>query len=134
MSTTINHSEHRVAVLGASPKADRYSNMAIRSLVRHGYEVIPIHPAHEKIEGLTVAPRLGSIQGYIDTLTVYVGPRNLLPLIEAIVELRPGRVILNPGTESPELKHRLRETGIHFLEACTLVMLSSGQFLTRIAS
>ena len=134
MNVTRNGAEHRVAVLGASPKPDRYSNLAVRTLQEHGYTVIPVHPAHDEIEGLQVAPRIGSIPGHVDTLTVYVGPRNVEPLIEEIVALRPGRVIFNPGAESPALERRLQEEGIPYLEACTLVMLSTGQFATRIAS
>ena len=131
MNVSNDNARHRVAVLGASPKADRYSNLAIRSLVDHGYTTIPVHPAYEEIEGLPVAARLEAIQDHVDTLTVYVGPRNVFPLIDSIVALRPGRVILNPGTESPELKVRLREAGIPYLEACTLVMLSTGRFATH---
>lgn len=132
MNAPKDNAHHLVAVLGASLKPDRYSNLAIRSLVEHGYTAIPIHPAHEEIEGLPVASRLESIEDHVDTLTVYVGPRNLFPLIDEIVALRPGRVILNPGTESPELKERLREADIPYLEACTLVMLSTGRFGTNV--
>ncbi len=134
MNEMSSNAGHRVAVLGASPKPNRYSNLAIRSLRGHGYTVIPVHPAHEEIEGIPVIPRLGLIREHIDTLTVYIGPRNIIHLIDEIVALRPGRVILNPGTESRELELRLREADIAYLEACTLVMLSTGQFLDRIAS
>ena len=96
--------------------------------------MVPVHPAHEEIEGLQVAGKLGSIRGHVDTLTVYIGPRNISHLIDEIVALRPGRVILNPGTESPELKRRLLEAGIAFREACTLVLLSTDQFSTPLAS
>lgn len=118
----------RVAVLGASPNPERYSNKAIRQLKSKGHEVLPVNPGHQTIEGLPVAPSLDKIEGPVDTVTVYVGPAHIGPLIKDIVALRPRRVILNPGAESAELAAALEESGIPHIEACTLVMLSTGQF------
>ena len=63
------------------------------------------------------------------TLTLYVGPARLEPMIDSLVALKPGRVIFNPGTESPALQQALDTAGIPWEEACTLVLLRTGQFL-----
>ncbi len=118
----------RVAILGASDKPDRYAHRAFRLLRKHGHEVVPVHPALREIEGVAVLPDLASIEGPIDTLTLYVGPATSEPLADAIVALRPGRVVFNPGTESASVQARLREAGISYDEACTLVMLETGLF------
>ena len=120
--------DHRVAVLGASRKPQRYANRALRALQRHGYQVVPVNPAHDEIEGLATVRDLAEVTGRLDTLTVYVGPQHIGPLIDDIVAARPVRVILNPGTESPELEQALDRHGIPYLEACTLVLLATGQF------
>ncbi|MCY4481411.1 MAG: CoA-binding protein [Spirochaetaceae bacterium] len=124
---------HQVAVLGASRNRQRYANRAVRALQQHGYDVIPINPAHDAIEGLPVVPDLAALQRQVHTLTVYVGPRHIAPLIDDIVAARPRRVILNPGTESEALEHALDEHAIPYLEACTLVLLATGQFETALA-
>ncbi len=121
--------DHHVAVLGASPKPARYSNQAVRLLLEHGYSVTPVHPKFEQIEGLQVAATLSDISRPVDTLSLYIGPERITPMIDEILELRPGRVICNPGTESQELQARLDAVGIPWLEACTLVMLRLGVFL-----
>jgi predicted CoA-binding protein len=118
----------RVVVLGASRRPESYSNRAVRRLLDHGFEVVPVHPRYEEVEGVPAVPSLARVDGPVDTLTVYVGPRNLEPLVEEIVELRPGRVVLNPGTESPLLEERLRAAGIPCMKDCTLVMLAGGEF------
>jgi predicted CoA-binding protein len=118
----------RGAVLGASHKPERYSNQAVRMLKDYGHEVVPVTPGRKVIEDLPVAPDLGSIEGPVDTLTLYVGPERSAQLQEAILALKPGRVILNPGTESPDLERALTEAGIPWQHACTLVMLRTGQF------
>lgn len=117
-----------VVVLGASHKPDRYANQAIRLLLAHGHEVIPVHPKLEEAEGLKVVHTLGGIIGAIDTLTMYIGPERSSAAVEAVIQLRPGRVIFNPGSENPELEQRLREAGIPFEQACTLVLLRTQQF------
>lgn len=120
---------HHVAVLGAHTKPQRYSNQAVCLLLEHGYCVTPVHPKFEQIEGLQVAPSLKDISRSVDTLTLYVGPDRIRPMIDEILALAPGRVICNPGTESKELQDRLDAEGIPWLEACTLVMLRLGNFL-----
>ena len=123
----VKQNEH-VVVLGASPKPQRYSNKAIKLLIQHGHCVTPVHPGFSEIESLNVAPALRDITSPVDTLTLYVGPERLSPMIDDIVQLKPGRVIFNPGTESAELQQALSESDIDWLEACTLVMLNTGQF------
>jgi predicted CoA-binding protein len=120
--------DHHVAVLGASPKPARYANQCIRLLKQHGYRVTPLHPRFESIEDLPVVHELGAIDSTVDTLTLYVGAQGLAPMIDDIVRLRPGRVIFNPGTESEALQQALDAAGIEWFEACTLVMLKTGQF------
>ena len=120
--------KQRVVVLGASPKPERYSNRAVRLLVQHGHEVVPVHPAASSIEDLPTVHGLEAISGHVDTLSVYVSAAISSPLEDLILSLRPGRVIFNPGTENPALKASLEANGIHTEEACTLVLLNTHQF------
>ncbi|VDA99147.1 Predicted CoA-binding domain COG1832 [Olavius algarvensis spirochete endosymbiont] len=118
-----------VVVLGASPKKNRYSNKAVRRLKEIGHRVIPVNPAYEEVEGLRVFARVRDVArvvGVIDTLTVYLAPRNLD--LEDIIAAQPRRVIFNPGTESAMAEEALDKSNISWIEACTLVLLSTGQF------
>jgi predicted CoA-binding protein len=124
----MSHTKQRVVVMGASHKPERYANQAIRLLLEHGHAVIPVHPRLDVAEGLPVVHQLGEIDGPVDTLTLYIGPERSAIVAEAIVRLRPGRVIFNPGTESPGLQARLDAAGIPHEQACTLVLLHTAQF------
>lgn len=129
--TTTKTAPETVAVLGASQNPERYSNKAVRLLREHGHEVVPINPAQNTIEGLPVVrtlATLATLQKPVDTLTLYMSPQHLLPLTDDIVRLHPKRVIFNPGTESPALQTALDKAGIAWTEACTLVLLRTGQF------
>lgn len=120
--------QQRVAVLGASANPERYAHKAMQLLRSYGHEVIPINPAQKVIDGLPVMPSLKDVKGPVDTVTVYVGPMHSTALIPELIAAKPGRVILNPGAESPELEAALQKAGIATLQACTLVLLRTSQF------
>lgn len=117
-----------VAVLGASSNPDRYSYKAVETLVEAGYPVFPVHPSQKPINGTRCHPCLGSVGEHLDTITVYLSEKNSTPLIEEIIESRPRRVILNPGAENEKLRSRCESAGIQVQEACTLVLVRTGQF------
>jgi len=118
----------QIVVLGASNKPHRFAYKALIMLQEYGYRVVPIHPKIENIEGLVVKHHLAQVQAPVDTLTVYIGPQRIAPLIDDIVKLNPARVILNPGTESDALELALLHHEIPFVKDCTLLMLQHGRF------
>ncbi len=117
-----------VAVLGASNKPERYSNMAVKLLQQNGHAVFPVNPALPDIDGIRVFARLGDIRAPIDTVTVYLGAERSNALAAEILTARPRRVIFNPGAENPELAAQLQAAGIEVVQACTLVLLKTGGF------
>ena len=124
----MDNKKERVVVLGASQKPERYSNKAIRMLLEHGHEVIPVHPKLDEVEGLKVVHDLAEISGAVDTVTLYVGPDASSAMADAIITLHPKRIIFNPGAENPALAARLSQAGIGYELACTLVLLRTNQF------
>ncbi len=117
-----------VAVLGASPKEDRYSFKAVRMLRDNGYDPRPVHPAGHTVDGVVGVKSLGDLELPIDTITCYVNATISDAEYDRMLALRPRRVILNPGAENQNLAAKLTEAGVQVIEACTLVMLTTGQF------
>ena len=117
-----------VAILGASPKPDRYAYKALELLHEYGHRTLPINPACKEILGEKCSPTISDAPGPIDTVTVYLGEERSNPLIEEIINAKPRRIILNPGAENSTLATKADEAGIEVIEGCTLVMLRTGQF------
>jgi predicted CoA-binding protein len=117
-----------VAILGASPKPDRYAYKAFEMLRRHGHQPVPINPAFPDILGEKCYPTISAAPGPIDTVTLYLGPARSDPLIDEIIQAKPRRIIMNPGAENPVLVEKAEDAGIEVVEGCTLVMLQTGQF------
>ena len=114
-------------VLGASPNPERYSFLATNLLFEKGHAVYPFGIKKGQIGNITIInewPKAGSI----DTVTLYVGPNGQEEYYDAIFDLAPRRIIFNPGTENPEFQANAQEKGIETIEACTLVMLTTGQY------
>lgn len=120
--------KERVVVLGASDDPERYSHRAFELLARKGHEPVPVHPKLKEIEGVRVFNRIEDVKGEVDTVTVYVGPERSASLVDSIVALKPRRIIANPGAESAAIRDASERAGIQYVEACTLVLLATGQF------
>lgn len=119
---------HRVAVLGASSNPERYSYKAVKALKDNGHTPVPVSPKGDQVLGFPVVHDLADLEDSIDTVTVYVNPKLLASLADSVVAASPRRIIMNPGTENTELKAYFEKSGIEVMEACTLVLLSTGQF------
>lgn len=119
--------EKQTAVLITSPKSDRYSNKAVKMLIDNSVPVIPIGYREGEVEGIKIISGQPEIMG-LHTLSLYLNPRNQELFYDYILKLNPQRVIFNPGTENPILQDKLNNRNIFWEEACTLVLLTTGQF------
>ena len=128
MNQQKNNHDTTVVVLGASKKPERYSNMAVKSLLEHGYNVIPVNPAGLEIYGIKSRHSLDEITERVDTLTMYINGERSSVIADSIINLAAQRIIFNPGTENPSLAERCEATGSRTCLACTLVMLNTEQF------
>ncbi len=117
----------KTLVLGASSKAGRYSNMAVRKLKAYGHEVIAVGRRTGKIDDTEIVYEKPEIKD-LDTVTLYLNPNNQKPYYDYILQLKPKRIIFNPGTENPELEQLAHQNNIEPIEACTLVLLSIKQY------
>lgn len=114
-------------VLGASARPGRYSNLAVRRLRERGINVVAVGRRSGTIGDVTI--QMGVPSGIpIDTVTMYLNERNQAEWGTTLLGLSPRRIIFNPGAENPRLALAARERGIQTLDACTLVLLSTGQY------
>jgi predicted CoA-binding protein len=117
----------RTLVLGASDNPARYSNLAMKRLLSHGHPVMAIGRKRAKAGDISIETDKVDYSD-IDTITLYLNPTHQKEYYDYILSLHPKRIIFNPGAENPELEQLAEANGIQPLEACTLVLLSTGQF------
>ncbi len=120
-------SSKKTVVLGASENPSRYSCLAINSLAAHDHATIAIGKKEGKVGDVEITTEHPEEKD-VDTITLYLNPLNQKPYYDYILSLHPKRIIFNPGTENDELIELARQNGIKTMEACTLVLLSTGQY------
>jgi predicted CoA-binding protein len=117
----------KTLVIGASTKPERFSNKAIQLLREYGHEVVALAKRAGQVDGVPIQTEFPAAED-IHTVTMYLGAKRQLEYYEQLINLKPERVIFNPGAENPELKEKLESAGIETVENCTLVMLRTNQF------
>jgi predicted CoA-binding protein len=113
-------------VLGASPKPERYSYKAVVRLKQYGHSVYAFGLREAEIDGTPIQTDWPDEE--FDTVTLYLNSQRQVPFYDRIIDLKPKRVIFNPGTENQQLMQLLAKSGIEVEVACTLVMLSVGNY------
>ena len=117
----------KTLVIGASTNPSRYSFRAMQQLIVHGHQVLAIGNKEAEVSGVKIT-KAKKIIVDIDTVTLYLNKKNQEDYYDYIIGLNPKRVIFNPGAENSELEDLLTKNNIAFEEACTLVLLSTGQY------
>ena len=117
----------KTLVLGASSKPSRYSYLAINSLQKKGYDVVAIGKRPGKVGNIEIETQPHAVKD-IDTVTLYLNANNQKEYYDYIISLNPKRIVFNPGAENEELAALSKQHNIQTMEACTLVLLSTGQY------
>jgi len=117
----------KTLVLGASDNPSRYSYLAIQRLRNHGHAVAGIGKKHTWVADVEIEKEKKQFAG-IDTVTLYLNPLHQQEYYDYILSLKPKRIIFNPGAENDELADLAKKNNIQPLDACTLVLLSTGQY------
>lgn len=119
--------KNKTLVIGASTNPSRYSNMAINRLLLFKKGVRALGLRKGEVNGIEIETEKVEFDD-VDTVTLYIGPQNQPEYYDYVVSLRPRRVIFNPGTENIAFYQILDQAGIEHFEACTLVLLNTGQY------
>ncbi len=117
----------KTLIIGASTNPSRYAYLACQKLLSFGHPVVLLGRKMGFVLGQEIFDTK-TVWSDIDTVTLYINPTNQPEYYDYIISLNPKRVIFNPGTENPEFENILISKNIIPVEACTLVLLSTGQF------
>ena len=117
----------KTLVIGASLNPARQSNFAVRNLDRLGHDVIAVGLKPGTINEVPIQTEFPKDQD-IHTITLYLNATHQDAIKEFLLTAHVKRVIFNPGAENKDLMNQLRSEGVHAFEACTMVMLNTGQY------
>ncbi len=121
--------QKRILIIGASPNPMRYSYKATLMLKRYGYEIVAVGLKNGFISDIPIL-EMNEISQLSDihTITLYINPALQFHYYEIILNLKPQRLIFNPGTENDEFCDLAEKHNIEIIENCTMMMLKHGCF------
>jgi predicted CoA-binding protein len=117
----------KTLVLGATTNPGRYAYLAAMRLAHAGHPIVNVGLKTGQVAGKNIEG-IDHVYRDIDTITLYVGPKNQPYYYDYILQTNPKRIIFNPGTENTMLEIMAQERGIETIHACTLVLLSTRQY------
>lgn len=119
----------RTVIVGATTNKGRYAYLAAEMLTEFKHEIIPVGIKKGEVFGKQILNiQEKPLVADVDTITLYIGPQHQSEWYDYLFGLKPRRIIFNPGTENEFFERMAEEKGIEAVEACTLVMLRTGQY------
>jgi predicted CoA-binding protein len=113
--------QHRIAVTGVSrTPQDHGANVVYKRLRERGYEVFPINPNADEVEGDHAFHDLKSVPGGVDGVVIATSPAHAETTMRECVDLGIDRVWMHrgpgPGSVSEEATAYGREHGVTVID------------------
>jgi uncharacterized protein len=119
----------KTVIIGATTNPGRYAYLAAQMLTNYQHDIVPVGLKEGAVFGKEILDILEKPPVKdVDTVTLYIGPQRQPEYYNYILSMKPKRIIFNPGTENDEFIRMAEAQGVEALEACTLVMLRTGQY------
>ena len=102
----------RIAVVGLSNREDRDSYKASFYLHDKGYDIIPVNPNYDSIEGLQCYPSLADIPGTIDIVNIFQRIDRVPSAVATAIRLKPKLIWMQLGVIHAEAADSANSAGI----------------------
>jgi hypothetical protein len=121
--------QKRLAVVGCSRSGKKFGNVIFKELRSKGYELTPIHPEAEAIQGVPCATSLAELSAPVDGVVVVVPPKQTVQVVKDAAAASIKRVWMQQGAESPEAIDFCKENGLSAVHHhCVLMFADPAPF------
>jgi predicted CoA-binding protein len=108
-----------VAIIGASADQSKFSNKSIHAHLHAGYDVYPVNPKEETIEGLKCYKSVLDVPVELDRISLYLPAAVGVKVLDDIAKKGCRELWVNPGAESSELIEKAQQLGLNAIFACS---------------
>ncbi|SHH52242.1 CoA-binding protein [Thermosipho atlanticus] len=102
----------KVAVIGATTNREKYGNIIIRDLKKKGFEIIPVTPKYDEIEGIKTVKEVKDLPKEVDLLVFVVPPKVGLEITKEALKYGFKNLWYQPGAYSEDINEYLKKNNI----------------------
>ncbi len=117
----------RFAVVGSFRNETKYAYRILRDLASKGYEVYPVNPNTDKVDGMVCYKSILDIPFDVDVADIVTPPHVTVEILRECLQKGIGMVWLQPGAESEEAIRFCREKNIKCLHSICVMTESIGK-------
>ncbi|MBC7123919.1 MAG: CoA-binding protein [Pseudothermotoga sp.] len=115
----------RIAVVGASEDRRKYGNKIVRDLLSKGFEVYPVNPRSEAIEGVRCYRDIEELPRDVDLIVFVVPPDVGIQVADKAIKLGFNRLWFQPGAGSKQIEDLVKNNGVEYsIGRCIMVETS----------
>jgi predicted CoA-binding protein len=92
--------QKKFAVVGATDNPEKYGHQVLVNLKNRDYEVYPVNPRLETVEGMKCYATLSDLPAKVDVVDFVVPPAATESILKECLKLGLTRIWLQPGSES----------------------------------
>lgn len=93
----------KIAIIGATTNPNKFGNIVLKDLRKKGFEVYPVSPNYDEIDGLKVYKNVDELPKDVELLVFIVPPKIAIEELKKAYQSGFRKFWFQPGAESPEL-------------------------------
>ncbi len=114
--------QKRFAVIGATDNPEKYGHQILKDLKKRGYEVYPVNPRLEEVDGEKCYATIRDVPVKVDVVDFVVPPPATEAILKDCRELGLERIWLQPGSESEAAVAYCRENNLKVVHGVCVMM------------
>ena len=111
-----------IAVIGFSRTGQKFGNMAGKELIKRGYEIFPVHPEVQEMDGVKCYPNLKGLDGKAEALLICIHPTGVSKVLEEADQAGLTKVWLQQGSWSKEVQQTADRLGLQIVSKKCILM------------
>lgn len=117
-------SHKKLAVVGCSSSGKKFGNVIFKELRSKGYQLTPVHPRAEAIQGVPCAKSLAELPAPVEGVVVVVPPPQTEQVVKEAAAAGITRVWMQQGAESDEAIRFCEANGVSAVHSECILMFA----------
>ncbi len=115
----------KIALIGASANKSKYGNIILNDLKLKGYDILPVHPALNEIDGIKVYNSVEEIDDQPDLYVFVVPPSIGFEITKKLYNKGNRHFWYQPGAQSAEISEFLKKDSSVKFSTISCIMVNT---------